>query len=241
MTHGGPTSRTVAALQLGKQAFTSRGFAVVDVNYRGSDGYGREYMRSLYGKWGVYDIDDCVAAARYLAARGSVDPDRMAIRGGSAGGYTTLAALAFRDVFGAGASHFGVSDLEALARDTHKLESHYLDQLIAPYPEGISVYQERSPIHHVEQISRPLIVFQGVDDKVVPIAQAEQIVDALRERHIPYAYFAFDGEGHGFRQAANIQRTLEAELSFYAQVFGFDLADGFAPVEVQFLAEWQDR
>jgi dipeptidyl aminopeptidase/acylaminoacyl peptidase len=235
--HGGPTSSASTALQMGIDAFTSRGFAVVDVNYRGSNGYGREYMRSLDGKWGVYDVDDCIAAARYLAERGDVDPERMAIRGGSAGGYTTLAALTFHDVFAAGASHYGVGDLEALARFTHKYESHYLDRLVAPYPEGAALYRERSPIHHIDRLSRPLIVLQGVEDKVVPIAQAEEIVDALRRQNVPHAYLPFDGEGHGFRQAHNIRRALEAELSFYAQVFGFELADDFEPIEVALLSD----
>ena len=234
--HGGPTSRVGSSLALGKQAFTSRGFAVVDVNYRGSNGYGREYMRRLDGKWGIYDVDDCIAAAQYLAQRGDVDPARMAIRGGSAGGYTTLCALTFHDVFAAGASYFGVGDLEALARDMHKFESRYLDRMVAPYPAGIDVYRERSPIHFVERMSSPLLVLQGIDDMVVPVAQAERIVAALRQRHIPHAYLAFEGEGHGFRQAANIRRSLEAELSFYAQVFGFELADTFKPIEVAFMS-----
>jgi dipeptidyl aminopeptidase/acylaminoacyl peptidase len=233
--HGGPTSLSPATLDPDKEFFTSRGFAVVDVNYRGSNGYGREYMRKLDGKWGVYDVDDCIAAAKYLAARGDVDGQRMAIRGGSAGGYTALCALAFYDVFGAGASYFGVGDLEALARETHKFESRYLDRMVAPYPAGIAVYRERSPIYHVDGLRKPLLVLQGRDDLVVPEAQAQQIVEALRKRRIPHAYLAFEGEGHGFRQAANIRRSLEAEASFYAQVFGFALADGFEPVKVEFL------
>jgi len=237
--HGGPTSAATTALQMEIDAFTSRGFAVVDVDYRGSNGYGREYMRSLDGQWGVYDVDDCIAAALYLAGRGDVDRDRMAIRGGSAGGYTTLAALVFHDVFAAGASHYGVGDLEALARETHKFESRYLDRLVAPYPARIDVYRERSPIRHIERLSRPLIVLQGDDDMVVPIAQAEEIVAALERQRIPHAYLHFAGEGHGFRQSANIRRALEAELSFYAQVFGFELADDFEPVKVAHLAERQ--
>lgn len=235
MSHGGPTSQSTGALDLGKQVFTSRGFGVVDVNYRGSNGYGRPYMRRLDGNWGVFDVDDCVAAAQYLAQRGDVDPARMGIRGGSAGGYTTLCALVQNDVFSAGASYYGVGDLEALARFTHKYESHYLDRLVAPYPEGIATYRERSPVYSMDRISRPVIVFQGEDDMVVPIAQAEQLVASLRERRIPHAYIAFPGEGHGFRQGPNIQRALEAELSFYAQVFGFRLADPIEPVRVEFL------
>ena len=236
MIHGGPTSRAGASLDFGKQVFTSRGWAVVDVNYRGSNGYGREYMRRLDDKWGVFDVDDCIAAARFLAGRGDVDIERMAIRGGSAGGYTTLCALVFHDgVFGAGASYFGVGDMEALARFTHRFESRYADRLVAPYPERIDIYRERSPIHFMDRITRPLIVFQGEDDMVVPIAQAEDIVASLRERHVPHAYIAYPGEGHGFRHAQNIRRSLESELSFYAQVFGFALADDFEPVKVQFL------
>jgi dipeptidyl aminopeptidase/acylaminoacyl peptidase len=226
---------------MGRQVFTSRGFGVVDVNYRGSTGYGREYMRKLDGKWGLYDVDDCIAAARFLAARGDVDESRMAIRGGSAGGYTTLCALVFRDgVFGAGASYFGVGDMEGLARDTHKFESRYADRLVAPYPERVDVYRERSPIHFMERVSRPLIVLQGEDDKVVPRVQADDLVESLRDRRIPHAYLLFANEGHGFRQAANIRRSLEAELSFYAQVFGFELADDFDPIPVEFLAASRD-
>jgi dipeptidyl aminopeptidase/acylaminoacyl peptidase len=236
MSHGGPTSRAYGALILSRQLFTSRGFAVVDVDYGGSSGYGREYMRRLDGKWGIVDVDDCLNAALHLVRRGLADGRRLVVRGGSAGGYTTLCELVFRSEFAAGASHFGVGDLEALARDTHKFESHYLDRLVAPYPAGIEVYRARSPIHFVERISCPLIVLQGLDDHVVPRAQAEQLVAALAERHIPHAYLAFAGEGHGFRQAANIRRALEAELSFYAQVFGFSLADDFEPVKVEFLA-----
>jgi dipeptidyl aminopeptidase/acylaminoacyl peptidase len=222
-------------LQLGIQYWTSRGFAVVDVNYGGSTGYGRAYLRQLDGNWGVVDLDDCVAAARWLADQGRVDPERLAIRGGSAGGYTTLAALAFRDAFAAGASHFGVADLEALATETHKFESRYLDGLIGPYPERRDVYVERSPIHHIDGIDRPLIVLQGLEDEVVPPNQAEMIVDALRRRRVPVAYLTFEGEQHGFRQAANIRRALDAELSFYGQVFGFALpeAEGIEPVSVE--------
>ena len=234
--HGGPTSLSPATLDLGKQFFTSRGFAVVDVNYRGSNGYGREYMRKLYGTWGIYDVADCINAARYLAQRGDVDPARMAIRGGSAGGYTALCALAFHDVFAAGASYFGVGDIEALALETHKFESRYMDQLVGPYPEAVALYHERSPIYHVDGFTKPLLVLQGRDDMVVREPQSEQIVAALKERRIPHAYLAFEGEGHGFRQAANIRRSLEAEASFYAQVFDFTLADDFAPLKVEFLA-----
>jgi dipeptidyl aminopeptidase/acylaminoacyl peptidase len=235
MSHGGPTSSATTALQLEIDAFTSRGFAVVDVNYRGSTGHGREYMRSLDGMWGINDVDDCIAAATYLVARGDADPDRLAIRGASAGGYSTLAALTFRDVFAAGASHYGVADVEGLARFTHKFESHYLDRLIAPYPDGVELYHERSPIYHVDRLRRPLIVLQGADDMVVPIAQAEHMVEALRRRRVPHAYLVFEGEGHGFRRLENMKRALEGELSFYAQVFGFELADEFEPISVEYL------
>ena len=230
ISHGGPTSDASGALSLETQVFTSRGMAVVDVDYRGSSGYGRAYMRQLDGQWGIVDVDDCISAARYLAERGDVDGRRMAIRGGSAGGFTTLCALAFHDVFQAGASYFGVADLEALARFTHKFESRYLDRLVAPYPAGRATYIERSPIHSSDRISSPVIVLQGRDDKVVPVDQAEQLVGALRARGVPHAYLCFDGEGHGFRQADNIRRSIEAELSFYAQVFGFALADPVEPI-----------
>ncbi|HYZ97721.1 MAG TPA: prolyl oligopeptidase family serine peptidase, partial [Acidimicrobiales bacterium] len=235
LIHGGPTSAARPMLQLGTQYWTSRGFAVVDVNYGGSTGYGRAYMRQLDDRWGVVDLDDCVAAARWLAERGRVDGERLAIRGGSAGGYTTLAALAFRDTFAAGASHFGVADLEALAVETHKFESRYLDGLIGPYPGRRDLYLERSPVHHVEGFDRPLIVLQGLEDEIVPPNQAEMIVAALRAKGVPVAYVTFEGEQHGFRQAANIRRALDAELSFYAQVFGFDLPpdEGIEPVTVE--------
>jgi dipeptidyl aminopeptidase/acylaminoacyl peptidase len=234
LIHGGPTSAARPMLKLATQYWTSRGFAVVDVNYRGSTGYGRAFRELLRGEWGVADVEDCVAVVRHLADRGEVDPARCCIRGGSAGGFTTLAALAFHDVFAAGASHYGVADLEVLARDTHKFESRYLDGLVAPYPEGREVYEARSPIHHVDRIDRPLAVFQGLDDAIVPPNQAEMIVGALRDRGVPVAYVAFEGEQHGFRQAAAIRRALDAELSFYAQVLGFALPEQEAiePVEV---------
>jgi len=231
LSHGGPTSAARPMLDLAKQFWTSRGFAVVDVNYGGSTGYGRPYRDRLQGTWGITDVEDCIAAARHLADQGIVDPARLAIRGGSAGGYTTLCALAFHDTFGAGASHYGVADCEALARDTHKFESRYLDGLIGPYPEAEAVYKARSPINHTEGFNCPLIVLQGLEDEVVPPAQAEMIVAALREKDIPVAYLAFEGEQHGFRQAANIVRALEAELWFYGRVFGFTPADPIEPVE----------
>jgi dipeptidyl aminopeptidase/acylaminoacyl peptidase len=237
MSHGGPTAHAWGGLDLETQVFTSRGFAVVDVDYGGSSGHGRDYMRRLDGQWGVVDVEDCVNAARFLADSGEVDPARIAIRGGSAGGYTTLCALVFHDVFAAGASHFGVGDLEALAHDTHKFESRYLHRLVAPYPAGLERYHERSPIHFAERITCPVIVFQGLEDKIVPPAQAEELVAALVRCGVPHAYLAFESEGHGFRQAENIRRTLEAELSFYAQVFGFELADDIEPVLVEGLRQ----
>ncbi len=234
--HGGPTGAAVPSLSVGLQYWTSRGFAVVDVNYGGSTGFGRTYRELLKGAWGVVDVVDCIAAARWLAEQGRVDPARLAIRGGSAGGYTTLAALAHDDTpFAAGADHFGVADLEVLAAETHKFESRYLDRLIGPYPARRDVYVERSPIHHVEKLTRPLIVLQGSEDEVVPPNQSEMIVDALRARGVPVAYLLFDGEQHGFRRAENIRRALDAELSFYAQVFGFELppGEGIEPVTVE--------
>jgi dipeptidyl aminopeptidase/acylaminoacyl peptidase len=218
------------------QYWTSRGFGVVDVNYRGSTGYGRAFRRELNERWGIADVADCVTAARHLARTGRVDGQRLTIRGGSAGGFTTLAALARDDTpFAAGADHFGVADLEALARDTHKFESRYLDGLVGPYPAARDRYVERSPIHHVERLTRPLIVLQGSEDAIVPPAQSEAIVDALRQRKVPVAYLLFDGEQHGFRRAENIRRALDAELSFYAQVLGFTPADGesIEPVAIE--------
>ena len=215
-SHGGPTGATSGELSLDIQYWTSRGFAVFDVNYGGSTGYGRAYRERLAERWGVVDVDDCVNGAKYLAAQGRVDGERLIIKGGSAGGYTTLAVLTFRDSFKAGASYYGVADLEALARDTHKFESRYLDRLIGPYPERKDLYRERSPIHFVEQLDAPVIFFQGSEDKVVPPNQAEMMVKALQKKGLPTSYFLFDGEQHGFRRADTIKRTLDAELYFYA-------------------------
>jgi dipeptidyl aminopeptidase/acylaminoacyl peptidase len=233
--HGGPTGQTVPELDVDIQYWTSRGFAVVAVNYGGSTGYGRSYRDLLEGQWGVVDVEDSVAVARWLAEQGRVDPSRMAIRGGSAGGYTTLAALVVPDTpFAAGADYFGVADLEAMTADTHKFESRYLDRLVAPYPQGRAVYRERSPIEHIDQFTRPLIVLQGLEDEVVPPNQATMIVDALKAKGVPVAYLPFEGEQHGFRRAENIRRALDAELSFYAQIWGFDLPahEGIEPVEL---------
>jgi dipeptidyl aminopeptidase/acylaminoacyl peptidase len=222
--HGGPTGMASNTLKLATQFWTSRGFAVLDVNYGGSTGFGRAYRELLSGQWGIVDVEDCVAGARHLAEQGLADAERLAIRGGSAGGYTTLAALAFHDVFKAGASYYGVGDLRALDADTHKFESRYTTDLLAPLPERERLYDERSPIHAADRLSCPVIFFQGLDDKVVPPAQAETMVAALRAQGIPVAHLAFEGEGHGFRKKETVQRALEAELSFYAQVFGFEPA-----------------
>lgn len=233
ISHGGPTSATSSVRNLGIQYWTSRGFAVLDVNYGGSTGYGRAYRRRLDGEWGIVDVDDCIAGARYLVEQDEVDGKRMVIRGGSAGGFTTLAALTFRDVFRAGASYYGVSDLGALAEATHKFESRYLDGLIAPYSERPDLYRERSPIEHVDQLSCPIIFFQGMEDKVVPPAQAEKMVDALRAKGIPVAYLSYEGEQHGFRRAENIIRSLTAELYFYGMVLGIPLGEEVEPVPIE--------
>jgi dipeptidyl aminopeptidase/acylaminoacyl peptidase len=231
--HGGPTAHSTPRLDLDVIYWTSRGFGVVDVNYGGSTGFGREYRQRLNGTWGVVDVEDCVAAARHLADTGAADGQRLAIRGGSAGGYVTLCALVFFDLFAAGASYFGVADAETLATDTHKFESRYLDTLIGPYPELRDVYRARSPIHFVERLSVPLIVFQGLEDEVVPPDQAEVIVAALRERGVPHAYLAFEGEQHGFRRAETIIRCHQAELYFYGRIFGFDPADELEPIGIE--------
>ena len=233
MSHGGPTSSSSASLKYSIQYWTSRGIAVLDVNYGGSSGYGRAYRERLNGQWGIVDVDDCVNGARYLAAQDEVDGNRLAIRGGSAGGYTTLCALTFRDVFKAGASHYGISDLETLAKDTHKFESRYLDGLIGPYPEHRDLYIARSPIHFTDRLSCPMILFQGLEDKVVPPNQAEKMVEAVRAKKLPVAYLTFEGEQHGFRKAENIKRVLEAELYFYSKVFGFELAEPVEPVHIE--------
>ena len=231
--HGGPTSATNTTLALGIQYWTSRGFAVLDVNYGGSTGYGTEYRRRLNGEWGVVDVDDCANGAKYLASMGLVDSARLAITGGSAGGYTVLAALTFRDVFKAGASHYGVSDTEALVHDTHKFESRYLDGLIGPYPARKDLYDARSPIKHTDQLQCPIIFFQGLEDKIVPPNQAEMMVDALRRKGLPVAYVPFEGEQHGFRRAENIKRALDGEIYFYSRIFGFDLADKVEPLMIE--------
>jgi dipeptidyl aminopeptidase/acylaminoacyl peptidase len=232
--HGGPTAAASPMFALGTQYWTSRGFALVDVNYGGSTGYGREFRERLNGEWGVVDLRDCVAAAHYLVEQGEADPHRLLIRGGSAGGYTTICALTFTDEFAAGASHFGLADLEPFATgDTHKFESKYEHTLVGPYPDAAEIYRERSPVHFADQITTPMLVLQGEDDHVVPITQAKLIVDALQENQIPYAYLLFAGEGHGFRKSESIIRSLEAELSFYGQVLGLDLGESVPKLRIE--------
>jgi dipeptidyl aminopeptidase/acylaminoacyl peptidase len=232
-SHGGPTAMTEARLSLDIQYWTSRGFGVVDVNYGGSSGYGRAYRERLKGQWGIVDTEDCISAARYLVEQGESDGRRLAIRGGSAGGYTTLCALVFHGDFAAGASYFGVADLEALATDTHKFESRYEDGLVGPYPAARDVYYQRSPIHFADRLSCPVILFQGLEDRVVPPSQAERMVEALRAKKLPVAYLAFEGEQHGFRKAETIRRANEAELYFYSRVFSFPLSEQIEPVAIE--------
>ena len=231
-SHGGPTAAAGNSLSLKIQYWTSRGFAYLDVNYGGSTSYGRAYRQRLDHQWGIVDVDDCVNGAKFLVQEGKADPNKLAISGGSAGGYTTLAALTFRQTFKAGASHYGVSDLEALATDTHKFEARYLDRLIGPYPEEQELYKTRSPINFTNQLACPVIFFQGLEDKVVPPNQAEMMVEALKQKGLPVAYVPFPEEQHGFRIAANIKRALEGELYFYSQIFGFSLADEVEPLEI---------
>ena len=230
LVHGGPTGSVRTQLQLAVAFWTSRGFTVADVDYRGSTGYGRSYRHRLRGGWGVLDVDDCVAVARYLSSderppTEQVDVERLAIRGGSAGGFTVLAALTFHDVFSAGASRYGIGDLAALAADTHKFEARYLDRLVGRWPEDEAVYRERSPIHHVDRLATPLLLLQGSEDRVVPPAQAHAMADALREQGVPFELIEFPDEGHGFRKAANVVRALEAELAFFADRFGFEVPE----------------
>jgi dipeptidyl aminopeptidase/acylaminoacyl peptidase len=234
MCHGGPTGHSAPSLDLDMQYFTSRGIGVVDVNYRGSTGFGREYRRKLNGEWGVIDWQDCVDAARYLAQLGDADHERTWVEGGSAGGYVVFCSMAFEpEAFAAGVSYFGVADAEALAKDTHKFEARYLDSMIGPYPERADLYRERSPIHFADQLERPMLLLQGLDDKVVLPAQAEMMVEVLARKRIPHAYLPFEGEGHGFRKEENIVRSLEAELSFVGQVFGFEPADELEPLDLR--------
>jgi len=232
LSHGGPTSMALNAYTPAIQFWTSRGFAVLDVNYGGSSGFGRAYRQRLDGQWGVVDVADCVHGARHLAQQGRVDGRRLIIRGGSAGGYTTLCALAFHDAFACGASLYGIGDLQALAEDTHKFEARYLDRLVGPWPAARETYVARSPIHHLDGFDRPLILLQGAEDKVVPPEQSRRMHAALKARGVPVAYLEFEGEQHGFRMAANIVRALEAEAYFYARILGFALADLVEPVAI---------
>ncbi len=232
-SHGGPTASASSALDLSIQFWTSRGIAVLDVNYGGSTGYGRAYRQRLNLNWGIVDVDDCVNGARYLVEQGLVDGNRLAIDGGSAGGYTTLCALTFRDTFKAGASYYGVSDIEALALDTHKFESRYLDNLVGPYPQEKELYHQRSAIHFTDRLNCPLILLQGLEDKVVPPDQAVRMFEAVKAKGLPVAYLPFEGEQHGFRRSENIKRALEAEYYFYSKVFGFELADQIEPLKIE--------
>ncbi|UJR33801.1 hypothetical protein I4U23_021226 [Adineta vaga] len=235
-THGGPTSATTSAFNLRIQYWTSRGFALLDVNYRGSTGYGRKFRDSLKDNWGIYDVQDAIAGAEYLVQQNKADRNRLTIDGGSAGGYTTLCALTMYDFFSAGASHYGVSDLELLAKDTHKFEARYLDRLIGEYPAKRDIYVERSPISHVKSVSKPIIFFQGSEDKIVLPSQAEIMVNALREKHLPVAYVLFDGEQHGFRKAENIRRSLDGQFYFFSKIFRFQMADHVDPIEIENLS-----
>jgi dipeptidyl aminopeptidase/acylaminoacyl peptidase len=231
-SHGGPTSAVGSSFDLEFQYWTSRGFGIVDVNYGGSSGYGRAYRMRLNGNWGVVDVDDCVNAARHLVAQGLVDAKHVAITGGSAGGFTTLVALTKRDFFNAGASHFGIGDLVTFVKDTHKFESRYLDTLIGPYPERADLYRERSAVNFADDLNCPVILFQGLEDKIVPPSQAEEFVAVCERKKLPYAYLPFEGEQHGFRQAKNIRRSIEGELYFYSQIFDFGTADEIDPVDI---------
>ncbi|MEA5536227.1 S9 family peptidase [Crocosphaera sp. XPORK-15E] len=231
-SHGGPTAAASPNFSLKIQYWTSRGFGYLDVNYGGSTGFGREYRQRLNKQWGIVDVDDCINGAEYLVYRGKVDSDRLAISGGSAGGYTTLAALTFKETFKAGASYYGISDLEALAKDTHKFEARYLDGLIGKYPEEKAIYEARSPINFVDKLDCPVIFFQGLEDKVVPPNQTEKMVESLKNKRIPVAYVPFEQEQHGFRRAENIKRALDGEFYFYARIFGFDPAENLASVNI---------
>lgn len=233
LSHGGPTGAARSSLDLGIQYWTTRGIGVVDVNYGGSTGFGTEYRNRLKGNWGITDTLDCIHAAEHLVSSGRADPDRLVIKGGSAGGFTTLAALTFHNLFAAGISRYGVADLETLARDTHKFEARYLDSLVGPWPDAADVYQARSPIHHTEQLARPMILLQGSEDPIVPPSQAEQMISALEAAGIAHSYLVFEGESHGFRAAETITRALEAELSFLAQILRFEPADDISPVTIK--------
>ncbi|HET7339149.1 MAG TPA: S9 family peptidase [Candidatus Dormibacteraeota bacterium] len=235
--HGGPTGSASQMYPFEFQYWTSRGFAMVAVNYGGSSGYGRAYRQRLDGQWGVVDVDDCINAARYVVDQGWADPKRVAITGGSAGGFTVLMSLTKRDFYAAGSSQYGIGDMELFVKDTHKFESHYCDTLMGPYPEQAAVYRDRSAIHFADRLSAPVILFQGLEDRIVPPSQAETFVAVCRDKHLPHAYVAYEGEQHGFRQEKNIRRTFEGELWFFSRIFGFEPADDIAPVAVENL-DW---
>jgi dipeptidyl aminopeptidase/acylaminoacyl peptidase len=231
--HGGPTGSAGPTYAFEYQYWTSRGIAVVDVNYGGSHGYGRAYRMRLNGNWGVVDVDDCVNAARYLVEKGLVDADRISITGGSAGGFTALLSLTKRDFYNAGASHFGIGDLVTFVKDTHKFESRYVDTLVGPYPERADLYRDRSAVYFADNLTVPVILFQGLEDKIVPPSQAEEFVAVCKKKSLPYAYVPFEGEQHGFRQEKNIRRSIEGEMYFLSRIFGFDVADKIEPVEIE--------
>ena len=231
--HGGPTGSGGPTYPFEYHYWTSRGFAIVDVNYGGSSGYGRAYRTRLNGNWGVVDVDDCINAARHLVAQGLVDSDRVSITGGSAGGYTVLLSLTKRDFYNAGASHFGIGDLELFIKETHKFESRYVETLVGPYPERADLYRDRSAVYFADNLKCPVILFQGLEDKIVPPSQAEEFVAVCKKKKLPYAYVAFEGEQHGFRQEKNIRRSIEGEMYFLSQIFGFTVADRIEPVEIE--------
>jgi dipeptidyl aminopeptidase/acylaminoacyl peptidase len=232
LSHGGPTSFATADFKIAYQFWTSRGFGILDVNYSGSTGFGRAYRDRLKGGWGVVDVQDCIAGAVSMGSKQLADPQRLAIRGGSAGGYTTLAALTSTDVFAAGISAYGIADLEALAADTHKFEARYLDSLVGPYPAERDLYVERSPIHQLDQLSAPILLLQGTDDRVVPPKQAEVLAEAARQKGLPVALIMFDGEGHGFRKSETIKAATEAQIYFLGRIFGFEPADRVPPIAI---------
>jgi dipeptidyl aminopeptidase/acylaminoacyl peptidase len=231
--HGGPTGSAGPTYPFEYQYWTSRGIAVVDVNYGGSAGYGRAYRTRLNGNWGVVDVDDCINAATYLVGQGLVDGDRVSITGGSAGGFTVLLSLTKRDFYNTGASHFGVGDLESFIKETHKFESHYLDTLVGPYPDRADLYRDRSAVNFADNLKVPVILFQGLEDKIVPPSQAEEFVAVCQKKQLPYTYVAFEGEQHGFRQEKNIRRAIEGEMYFLSRIFGFDVADKIEPVKIE--------
>ena len=237
LSHGGPTGFAAPDFKIGYQFWTSRGFAILDVNYGGSAGFGREYRNRLKGRWGIVDVQDCVTGTVAMAAERLADPARLAVRGGSAGGFTTLAALTTSDAFHAGISQYGIADLEAMAKDTHKFESRYLDSLVGPYPQDRHIYFERSPINHLDQLSAPILLLQGIEDMVVPPQQAEMLADAARRKDLPVALIMFEGEGHGFRKAVTIKAAIEAQIYFLGRIFGFEPADAVPPIHIEHLPD----